>query len=123
MPRIKIKRSWQSRRWFLCLLSAITFLLVLLNSVAAQEDGISNCPEIGQFPTIANIWMLIAASLVFFMNAGFAMLEAGFCRRNNAVNVLAKNLMVFCVATLAFWLFGFRFMYGDSQDIVFGSGF
>jgi Amt family ammonium transporter len=98
-------------------------MLVLISAVTGQEVNITNCPEIGKFSEIANIWMLIAASLVFFMNAGFAMLEAGFCRRNNAVNVLAKNLIVFCVATLAFWLFGFRFMFGDSQDIVFGSGF
>ena len=121
--RLRRKRSWPLRRWFLFLLSATTFMLVLVSAVKGQEVNTTNCPEIGKFPEIANIWMLLAASLVFFMNAGFAMLEAGFCRRNNAVNVLAKNLMVFCVATLAFWLFGFRFMYGDSQDIVFGSGF
>lgn len=123
--RLKIKKRLLSQGWFLCLLSAITFLLVLVSSVVAQEDGISisNCPEIGRFPELANIWMVIAASLVFFMNAGFAMLEAGFCRRNNAVNILAKNLIVFCVATIAFWLFGFRWMFGDSQDLVFGSGF
>ena len=54
------------------------------------------------------------------MNAGFAMLEAGLCRRKNAVNVLAKNLIVFCVATLAYWLFGFALMFGDSSNSLIG---
>ena len=61
--------------------------------------------------------MLIAGSLVFFMNAGFAMLETGFCRTNNATNVLAKNLIVFCVSALAYWMFGFGLMFGDTSAL------
>ena len=48
------------------------------------------------------------------------MLETGLCRTGNAVNILAKNLIVFCIATIAFWLFGFRFMFGDGTSGVFG---
>jgi hypothetical protein len=52
------------------------------------------------------MWVLITAFLVFFMNAGFAMFESGLCRSKNAVNILAKNFVVFAVASLAFWLIG-----------------
>jgi Amt family ammonium transporter len=59
--------------------------------------------------------MLIAAALVFFMNAGFTLLETGFCRTDNAINVLAKNLIVFAVSTLAYWLLGFGLMFGNTE--------
>lgn len=61
------------------------------------------------------LWVSIAAFLVFFMNAGFGMLETGFCRQKNAVNVLAKNLIVFALSTLAFWAIGFGLMFGDGN--------
>jgi len=59
------------------------------------------------------MWVVITAFLVFFMNAGFCMLETGFCRYKNAVNVLAKNLIVFALSTIAFWVIGFGIMFGD----------
>ena len=61
------------------------------------------------------LWVVIAAFLVFFMNAGFALVESGFCRRKNAVNILTKNLIVFAIATIAYWAIGFGFMYGSSD--------
>jgi Amt family ammonium transporter len=61
-----------------------------------------------------NLWLLIAAILVIFMNAGFAMVEAGMCRQKNAVNILAKNLFVFALAVTAYWFIGYSLMYGDS---------
>ncbi len=98
----------------IALVTALSF--VFAGQSAAQVDvAVSR-----DFDAIATIWLIVAAALVFFMNAGFAMLETGFCRTRNAVNVLAKNLIVFCVATLAFWLFGFRFMFGDSPSLVIG---
>ena len=69
---------------------------------------------------LKTFWMLIAGILVFFMNAGFAMLEAGFCTRKNFINILAKNLIVFCISSLAFWGFGFALMFGDSQSNLIG---
>lgn len=71
--------------------------------------------------TLDNIWVLIAAILVIFMNAGFAMVETGFCRRKNAVNILAKNLIVFALATLAFWATGFAWMFGEGSPLI-GNG-
>jgi len=59
------------------------------------------------------LWVMVAAFLVFFMNAGFALVESGFCRRKNTVNILAKNLVVFAIATIAYWLVGFALMFGD----------
>ncbi len=69
------------------------------------------------------MWVMVAAMLVFFMNAGFCMLETGFCRQKNAVNVLAKNLIVFALSTLAFWAIGFGLMFGDGNPFVGTSGF
>jgi len=60
-----------------------------------------------------NLWLLIASILVIFMNAGFAMVEAGMCRSKNAVNILAKNLFVFALAVTAYWFVGFSIMYGN----------
>ena len=61
------------------------------------------------------LWVVIAALLVFFMNAGFALLESGFCRRKNAVNILSKNLIVFAIVTIAYWAIGFGFMFGNDD--------
>ena len=68
------------------------------------------------------MWVLITAFLVFFMNAGFAMFESGLCRSKNAVNILAKNFVVFAVASLAFWLIGFALMFGDGNVVIGVSG-
>jgi len=61
-----------------------------------------------------NLWLLIATILVIFMNAGFAMVEAGMCRSKNAVNILAKNLFVFALAVTSYWFIGYSLMYGGS---------
>ncbi len=64
-----------------------------------------------------NIWVLLGAALVFFMQAGFAMVETGFTRAKNAGNIIMKNLMDFCIGTPLFWLFGFGIMFGDGKFI------
>jgi Amt family ammonium transporter len=70
-------------------------------------------PELTPAFLINNVWLLIAAILVIFMNAGFAMVEAGLCRQKNATNILTKNLIVFALAASAYWLIGFSLMYGE----------
>ena len=62
------------------------------------------------------LWTLVAGMLVFFMNAGFGCVEAGFCRAKNAVNILGKNFIVFGIASLAFWLVGWALMFGDGNS-------
>ena len=69
------------------------------------------------FSSVNTIWVLLGAALVFFMQAGFAMVETGFTRAKNAGNIIMKNLMDFCIGTPAFWLVGFGIMFGT------GSGF
>src|SRR3990172_9492193 len=63
------------------------------------------------------LWVLLAAFLVFFMNVGFAMVETGLCRAKNAVNILSKNVIVFCVTTLFFWIVGFAIMFGNGNSL------
>jgi ammonium transporter, Amt family len=65
---------------------------------------------------IDTLWVIFTGCLVFFMNAGFAMLEAGFCRSKNAANLLAKNLIVFALTTITFWIVGFGLMFGLGGD-------
>ena len=70
------------------------------------------------FSAVDTIWVLVGAVLVFFMQAGFAMVETGFTRAKNAGNIIMKNLMDFCVGTLVFWLLGFGLMFaGDGPFI------
>ena len=57
-------------------------------------------------------WTLVAAALVFFMQAGFAMVETGFTRAKNAGNIIMKNLMDFSLGTPIFWILGFGIMFG-----------
>ena len=64
------------------------------------------------FSPANTIWVLLGAALVFFMQAGFAMCEAGFTRAKNTGNILMKNLMDFCIGTPLYWLFGYGIMFG-----------
>jgi len=68
---------------------------------------------------INTVWLLVAAFLVMLMQAGFAMVEAGFTRSKNGANILMKNLMDFSFGSFIFWLVGFSIMFGSS----FGGGF
>ena len=103
-------KNWFSRfRYFCLFLGTIVVLIVCEKAMANGGGG-------NYFAAVDNIWLLLAGALVFFMNAGFALLEAGLCRERNSINVLAKNLIVFCVAAIAFWMFGFGLMFGDSSS-------
>lgn len=73
---------------------------------------------------IDNVWVLIAAFLVFIMQAGFAMVETGLTRAKNAGNIVMKNLMDFCIGSLIYWAVGFAIMFGkDIGGFLGGSGF
>ena len=67
------------------------------------------------------VWMLIAAFLVFFMQAGFAMVETGFTRAKNSVNIMMKNLMDFAIGSLGYFAVGFAIMFGADRLGLFGS--
>ncbi|ACN17617.1 Amt [Desulforapulum autotrophicum HRM2] len=107
----------------------ITVLFILYLTPAFAEDTpptpLSNKAAIELVQTHANyMWTMVAAALVFFMQAGFAMVEAGFTRAKNSINIMMKNLMDFSVGSLAFWAIGFGLMFGKSATGFFGtSGF
>lgn len=73
-------------------------------------------------PTLDTLWILLCAALVFLMQAGFLCLEAGLTRAKNAVNVAAKNVSDFAIATLVYWLVGFGLMFGPSWEGWLGVG-
>lgn len=74
--------------------------------------------------TLDTLWVLIAAVLVFFMQAGFAMVEAGFTRAKNSSNIIMKNLMDFAIGSLLFFVVGYGLMYGDDvAGLIGGSKF
>jgi Amt family ammonium transporter len=70
------------------------------------------------------VWVMVGSVLVFFMQAGFAMVETGFTRAKNASNIIMKNVMDFTIGSIVFYLIGFSLMFGDSIGGIFGgSGF
>ncbi len=69
------------------------------------------------YSAVNTIWVLVGAALVFFMQAGFSMCEAGFTRAKNTGNILMKNLMDFCIGTPCFWLIGFGIMFGSGSAL------
>lgn len=66
--------------------------------------------------SVDTVWMLLAAMLVFFMQPGFALCEAGFTRGKNTANILFKNFVDFCFGSILFWLIGFGFMFGSNGE-------
>ena len=107
------------------LASCVALVTVLAWSGAASAADAAGAAEIAEtLQTNLNVvWTCVAAFLVFFMQAGFAMVEAGFTRAKNAVNILMKNLMDFSVGTLAFFFVGFGLMFGASNGLVGTSHF
>jgi Amt family ammonium transporter len=100
---------------------AAGLVLTLLFAVPAlAQDGE---PDPSLRVAVDTLWVILAGVLVFFMNAGFACLEAGLCRAKNAVNILAKNFIVFAVSSLAFWIIGFGIMFGDGTPFIGLNGF
>lgn len=72
------------------------------------------------YSSVNTIWVLLGAAMVFLMQAGFAMCEAGFTRAKNTGNILMKNLMDFCIGTPTYWILGFGLMFAGSGAIVGG---
>jgi ammonium transporter, Amt family len=89
----------------------LPFLLFLSSQVSAQP--VQNIQEIRI--SLDSVWVVVGGILVFFMQAGFALIESGSVRSKNTVNVLMKNYMDMCIGGLVFWLFGFGLMFGLNQ--------
>jgi len=114
-PRVKSPRV----RTLLRLVPRALSVLLLLSaaSVALAADEAPPVEEqVTQLAADADtLWTCLAAFLVFFMQAGFAMVETGFTRAKNACNILMKNLMDFSIGTLSFWMVGFGLMFGATS--------
>ena len=104
----------KKHRWFIVIL-ALFFLCGATETVFAEDEAIS-IADVKQ--GLDTVWVLIAAFLVFFMQAGFGMVEAGFIRAKNTCNILTKNFLDFCMASLGFFLVGYAFMFGDGNAFI-----
>ena len=119
----------------------LTAYLFMPAIVAADEAPSTIATEQGAAPAVAaqkapsideilashkvamdTIWVLVTAFLVFWMNAGFALVESGLCRAKNTVNILAKNFVVFAISSIAFYIIGWGIMFGDGNSIFGSSG-
>lgn len=100
------------------LILSLVLLLLLIPGLALADEG-----PTAESNAIAldTVWTLLAAFLVFFMQAGFAMVEAGFTRAKSACNILMKNLMDFSTGSLIYWLIGFAIMFGVDKAGLFGT--
>lgn len=98
----------------------LTALLATLGIVAAQEGDEIASEIIGLVTTIDTIWFVIAGILVFFMQAGFGLLEAGFVRVKNTTNILMKNVLDASLGGVVWWAVGFGFAFGGSQGNFIG---
>ncbi|HCU25416.1 MAG TPA: ammonia permease [Deltaproteobacteria bacterium] len=76
-------------------------------------------PTAGELKVMVDtVWTLIAGMLVFWMNAGFALVESGLCQSKNSVNILAKNFIVFAISSIAFYVIGWGMMFGDGTPYI-----
>lgn len=115
-------RNLFSPYWLACI--PLTAIIVMVWNSAAMAQGFGQPEDLGQLKIVLDsVFLLITGTLVVFMNAGFAMLETGFCRQKNAVNVLAKNLIVFAIASIVYWAIGYGLMYGNGNGFIGLDGF
>ncbi len=120
------------KRYFRYIIVIIGVLGLFAAYAAAQDTPVEAVETVVEAvedpgPTVADlqvnlniVWTAVAAFLVFFMQAGFAMVETGFTRAKNACNIMMKNLMDFSMGTIAWWLIGFGLMFG-AGGVLFGT--
>ncbi len=96
----------------------ITFILTLVFGLSASvyADELAT-PEQNKV-AIDTVWVLMAAFFVFFMQAGFGMVEAGFIRAKNTCNILTKNFLDYCMASIGFFIFGYAIMFGPGNSFI-----
>ncbi len=113
----KILGILKKKRYLFIILS---LMFIALNHVVFAGDKKPTAADILRVD-VDVLWTLVAAFLVFFMQAGFAMVEAGFTRAKNAANIIMKNLMDFAAGSLAFWLIGASLMFGENPTGFIGT--
>src|SRR5258706_5639774 len=100
----------------------VLILMTTLIPRAAHAAGLTNGPT-PEINAINTVWVLIAAFLVFCMQVGFVMLESGFARSREAVNILAEGIADTCICGITFWLWGFAFMFEPGTPWIGTTGF
>ncbi len=112
----------------ICILTALALALLATTGPALGAEEVveitleGNASAVEGVQTNLNyVWTLVAAVLVFFMQAGFAMVESGFTRAKSACNIMMKNLLDFSMGSLAFWAVGFGLMFGATKTGWFGT--
>jgi len=116
-------RKHKTKLAFVVVIAAFSLLIFVAPSLTTAEPDPTGAETLSQNPSapVNYVWILISAFLVMFMQPGFAMLEAGFVRAKNVVNILAKNLMDFALGAIAFFLVGYAFMMGPDLFGIIGS--
>jgi len=100
------------KKWGWVLLMVLTLAFVFATPVFAQDGG-PTAEEVSDITLGLNIlWMILGGFLVFFMQAGFALVETGFTRNKNVAHTMMMNMMVFCIGAIGYWLTGFAFQFG-----------
>ncbi len=111
MKSIARLADYGKRNWLRALPLVAVFTILFAQKSFAQDDG----PTAGEVSyAVDNMMLMIAAILVLFMQAGFALVESGFNASKNALNIMFKNFIDVNVGILIFWLFGYGIMYGDA---------
>jgi len=107
-------------KWTLRFATACALMLAGWTAIAQEPPAEPTAKEMSE--TLQNnlniVWTLVAAALVFFMQAGFAKVEAGFTRAKNACNIVMKNMMDFSVGAVMWFLVGFAFMFGKGNSFI-----
>lgn len=109
-------KAVRSGRLILCLVF-LTLLATQQATLAADPTGLEGTTN----TAVDYVWILVCALLLMFMQAGFAMLEAGFCRAKNATNLMGKNLMDFVIGSITFFLVGYAIMRGGDWHGLWGT--
>jgi ammonium transporter, Amt family len=117
----RANRRWAALRRGVWLFAAALTLVLLLPAAARADAPAAAVPPAGASSVVLD-WTLLAGCLVFFMQAGFAMLETGMVRAKNVTHTMAMNVVVFCAGALGFWLCGFAIQSGFKPELICLSG-
>src|SRR5689334_23394510 len=104
-------------------LAAVLALISWFLPIAARADDGSTPDPVASINAINTAWTLIAAFLVFGMQVGFVMLESGFARSRESINILVEGIVDTCICGVTFWAWGFAFMFEDGNGFIGKHGF
>lgn len=117
-----MEKNFKPLLLFMVLLSVPAVIWAVPNSFdILAADRVTGATVVSDKTFVDLLWVMVAGILVFFMQAGFALVETGFTRAKNVANIMMKNLMDFGLGTIVFWAVGFAIMYGTDVFGLFGT--